>query len=107
VDNQPNDKSDFGRTNPSSRAYATEGMAGSEPYEEDSYEDLASEAERGVSRAAAGIRDQFNGIVDYFNDKGVQEVMDDVTGYVKSHPAQALIGAAVIGFFVGRIARRS
>jgi len=107
VDNQPNDKSDFGRTNPSSRAYATEGMAGSEPYEEDSYEDLAAEAERSVSRAASSILGRLNGIVDYFHDNGVQEVMDDVTGYVKSHPAQALIGAAVIGFFVGRIARRS
>lgn len=107
MENQPNDKSDFGRTDTSRRAFATDRMAGSVPYEEDSYDDLADEAERSVSRAAAGVRDQFNSIVEYFHDNGVQEVMDDVTGYVKSHPAQALIGAAVIGFFVGRLARRS
>ena len=73
----------------------------------DSLEDLGSKAERAATQAAAGVSDQFSSIVEYFRDNGVQEVMDDVTGYVKSHPAQALIGMAVLGFVAGRMARRS
>ena len=60
-----------------------------------------------LNAGAAGVRDQLSGVVDYFRDNGVQDMMDDLAAYVKAHPTQALVGAAVIGFFAGRMARRS
>jgi ElaB/YqjD/DUF883 family membrane-anchored ribosome-binding protein len=33
-------------------------------------------------------------------------MMNDVGGYVRSHPTQALVGAVVLGFVTGRLIRR-
>ncbi len=57
----------------------------------------------GLTRPLFSMDEEF----DYFRDNGVQDMMDDLTAYVKAHPTRALVGAAVIGFFAGRMARRS
>jgi len=74
---------------------------------ESAVRDLGSKAESAANRAAASVGDQFSSTVDYVRENGVQDMMDDVTSYVKAHPAQALIGAVVLGFVAGRMARRS
>ena len=97
--NQRNDTGDSGGSRVSSE-YTGRSVS-------DSYEDLGEAAETAVNRAATGLRDQVSSAAEYFRDNGVQEVMDDVTKYVRSHPTQALIGAAVLGFVAGRMGRRS
>ena len=97
-----NQRNDTGENSGSRVSSEYSGRSGS-----GSYKDLGKEAEAAVNRAATGIRDQVSSAADYFRDNGAQEVMDDVTKYVKSHPTQALIGAAVLGFVAGRMGRRS
>ena len=48
----------------------------------------------------------FDDTVGYFRDNDARAMADDLKSYVKSHPAQALIGAIAIGFFAGRMIRR-
>ncbi|HYN07135.1 MAG TPA: hypothetical protein VES67_07070 [Vicinamibacterales bacterium] len=55
---------------------------------------------------ASQIKDRIESTVDYFREHGVQDVVDDLTRYVKSHPTQALIGAAMLGFVAGQLIRR-
>jgi len=121
VENQRNDTGDMGRTDTGTGSYSGGSMGGAMGSgstgmgsdmgaggtDSSSYGNGNGDAAGAVNRAAAGIRDQFSGLVDYFRDNGMQDVMDDVTSYVKSHPTQALIGAAVLGFMAGRMARRS
>ncbi len=56
---------------------------------------LARQTVEGVQRSA-----------DYFRNNGVQKIADDVMDYAKANPTQALIGAAFLGFFVGRLMSR-
>jgi ElaB/YqjD/DUF883 family membrane-anchored ribosome-binding protein len=75
--------------------------------------DVADAAERkgakiveGIENAASTVRDRLDDTVSYFRDNDARRMADDLTSYVKSHPAQALIGAIAIGFFAGRMIRR-
>ena len=61
----------------------------------DSARRLARETVAGVQRGA-----------DYFRNNGIQQVADDLRDYAKSNPTQALIGAAVLGFCLGRLMSR-
>jgi ElaB/YqjD/DUF883 family membrane-anchored ribosome-binding protein len=61
----------------------------------DSARRLARQTVEGVQRSA-----------DYFRNNGVQQIADDVVDYAKANPAQALIGAAFLGFFLGRLMSR-
>jgi hypothetical protein len=59
-----------------------------------------------VSRFARRAADKIGGAAQYLRDHEVKDMMSEVQSFVKEHPAQALLGAAVIGFLAGR-ARRS
>ena len=56
----------------------------------------------GIENAASTVRDRFDDTVGYFRDHDARAMADDLKSYVKSHPAQALIGAIAIGFVAGR-----
>ncbi len=43
---------------------------------------------------------------DYLRNHGVQQIADDLRDYAKANPTQALIGAAVVGFCLGRLMSR-
>jgi hypothetical protein len=59
---------------------------------------------RGYARQAA---DTLGATADYVRQHDLSDMAGDLTSFVKAHPAQALIGAAVIGFLAGRAARSS
>jgi ElaB/YqjD/DUF883 family membrane-anchored ribosome-binding protein len=58
-----------------------------------------------VSRFARRAADKIGGAAQYLRDHEVKDMMSEVQSFVKEHPAQALIGAAVIGFLAGRSMR--
>ena len=59
-----------------------------------------------VGRFARRAADKIGGAAQYLRDHEVKDMMSEVQSFVKEHPAQALLGAAVVGFLAGR-ARRS
>jgi ElaB/YqjD/DUF883 family membrane-anchored ribosome-binding protein len=59
-----------------------------------------------VSRFARRAADKIGGAAQYLRDHEVKDMMSEVQSFVKEHPAQALLGAAVVGFLAGR-SRRS
>lgn len=56
---------------------------------------LARQTAEGVQRGA-----------DYFRNNGFQQIADDVLEYAKANPTQAMAGAAVVGFVIGRLVSR-
>jgi ElaB/YqjD/DUF883 family membrane-anchored ribosome-binding protein len=50
--------------------------------------------------------DQFNAATEYFRGHEMQEIADDAKAWVRQHPAQALIGAAALGFLAAALLRR-
>jgi ElaB/YqjD/DUF883 family membrane-anchored ribosome-binding protein len=98
---------------------------------ETTYGSLASEARRTAAAAAEGLEDaterasetasdlasratdageqavkKLNAAADYFREHEVNEIVSDLQSYVKSHPAQALLGAAALGFLAAVLLRR-
>jgi ElaB/YqjD/DUF883 family membrane-anchored ribosome-binding protein len=49
--------------------------------------------------------DTLDATAQYLRDHQVKDMMSDVQSFIKAHPAQALIGAAVVGFLAGRSIR--
>jgi hypothetical protein len=70
-------------------------------------EDVGRSTARTLSSAASSVRDGFNSSVEYFRTHDAKQMASDAGAYLKSHPTQALVGAAVLGFFAGRMIRRS
>jgi ElaB/YqjD/DUF883 family membrane-anchored ribosome-binding protein len=58
-----------------------------------------------VSRFARRAADRIGGAAQYLREHEVKDMMSSVESFVKEHPAQALIGAAVVGFLAGRSMR--
>ena len=69
--------------------------------------EFGRDAAHAVDEAGRNVRAQFNGMVDYFRENGIDDVVEDATRFMRSHPTQALIGAIALGFIAGRMARRS
>jgi ElaB/YqjD/DUF883 family membrane-anchored ribosome-binding protein len=61
---------------------------------------------QGLGTAAEQVRERVDSTMEYFRDHDTQKMMNDLTTYVKTHPVHALVGAAVFGFFAGRMLRR-
>jgi ElaB/YqjD/DUF883 family membrane-anchored ribosome-binding protein len=63
--------------------------------------------ERGGMQAEVGTRvaDSMERTANYLKEHDTAELMDDVERYVKEHPVQAVAGAVVAGFVIGRILR--
>ena len=60
----------------------------------------------GINRATEVVEQQTDRAVAWLRDLDVRKMMNDVGGYVKSHPTQALVGAVILGFVTGRLIRR-
>jgi len=58
-----------------------------------------------VSRFARRAADKMGGAAQYLREHEVKDVMSEVQSFVKEHPAQALLGAALVGFLAGRSMR--
>ena len=58
-----------------------------------------------VSRFARRAADKIDGAAQYLREHEVRDMASEVKDFVKEHPAQALIGAAVVGFLAGRSMR--
>ena len=84
----------------------------------------AIEARRGLEGAAAGLHrntdtlpanvsqlahqaaDKLDATAGYVRENTMQDALADLEAYVKAHPTQALLGAAVVGFCAGRMLSR-
>ena len=58
-----------------------------------------------VSRFARRAADRIGGAAQYLRDHEVKDMMSEVRDFIKEHPAQALVGAVVVGFLAGRSMR--
>ena len=63
-------------------------------------------ARRGLIEFRA-VADKMKTSASYLRTHTFADMSDDVISVCRRHPAQALISAAVLGFVVGRIVRRS
>jgi len=72
----------------------------------DTVEHLADSASRTVDRASEMASRAQTKVTEYFRDHDMQDMVDDVSRYVKSHPVQSLIAAASIGFLAAAVLRR-
>ena len=60
-----------------------------------------------VGQYARQAADTLGATAEYLRDHEMSDMMTDLKRMVKDHPTPALIGAAVIGFLVGRSVRSS
>ena len=56
----------------------------------------------GVARFADTTAAKIDATARYVREHNAQQMMDEVTAFVKSHPGAAVVGAAVVGVLVGR-----
>jgi gas vesicle protein len=70
-------------------------------------EELGSHDQAGIARYGTRIADQIEGVSNYLNDRGVEEVLTDVEGLARRQPALFLGGAFMLGLLVGRFVRSS
>ena len=76
---------------------------------ENAASDLADVASRVQDRASdIGKRavDQFNAVTDYIRETDVKGMVDDLNGWIKDHPTQAVLAAASVGFIAAAWLRR-
>ena len=59
-----------------------------------------------VSQFAHQTADKLSATADYVRDNTVRDAWADLEAYVKTHPTQALLGAAVVGYCAGRMLSR-
>lgn len=59
-----------------------------------------------VGQFAHDAADKMSVTADYVRGHTMQDALADVSRYVTAHPTQALLGAAVVGFFTGRMLSR-
>ena len=60
-----------------------------------------------VSGFAHQAADKLGATADYVRGNKMEDMVSDLGKYVKANPAQALIGALVVGFLAGRMLRRN
>jgi ElaB/YqjD/DUF883 family membrane-anchored ribosome-binding protein len=59
-----------------------------------------------VSQFAHQAADKLDATADYVRENTMQAVRSDLGAYIKAHPTQALLGAAVVGFCAGLMLSR-
>ncbi len=59
-----------------------------------------------VSQFAHQAADNLGATATYVREHTMRDMFSDLERYVKTHPTQALLGAVVMGFLVGRTIRR-
>lgn len=58
------------------------------------------------TKASGAVRDGYNTVREKVEDVDFAEMMDQVRGYVRSHPGKAMLIAVGVGFVVGLLMRR-
>jgi hypothetical protein len=58
-----------------------------------------------TAQAGTKVADTMESAAGYMREHDVNEMWSDLEVYAKAHPTQALIGAVVTGFLVGRLIR--
>lgn len=72
----------------------------------DKASDLASRAQEKASELGQKAVNKVGATADYFREHEMKEMVSDLNSYVKSHPTQALLGAAALGFLAAVLLRR-
>jgi len=72
----------------------------------DAASDIASRVQDRASAIGKKAVDQFNTTAGYLREHDVKEMADDLNSWVKSHPTQALVAAAAVGFVAAALLRR-
>jgi ElaB/YqjD/DUF883 family membrane-anchored ribosome-binding protein len=60
-----------------------------------------------VANLAHKTADRLQDTADYVRERDIRTMLGDVERFIKNHPAESLAVAAGIGFFLGRVFRRS
>jgi ElaB/YqjD/DUF883 family membrane-anchored ribosome-binding protein len=68
--------------------------------------DVASRASKQATALGNRAMDQFQATADYFREHDVKEIANDLKGWVKENPTQALIAAAAFGFLTAALLKR-
>jgi ElaB/YqjD/DUF883 family membrane-anchored ribosome-binding protein len=78
----------------------------------ESMESVASKLREGTEgqggmagQAGTKVADSMENTASYLKEHDTQEMLDDLERYVREHPMQALAGAIVGGFLIGRVFR--
>jgi len=58
-----------------------------------------------VGQFARQTADKLGATADYLREHEAKDIVSDFQSFLKAHPAQALIGAVVVGFLAGRSMR--
>ena len=72
----------------------------------DAAANLADQAARSVDRASEMAARAQTKVTEYFREHDVQDMVEDLSSYVKKHPVQSLIAAASLGFLAAAVLRR-
>ena len=64
---------------------------------------MSSEHEGKPARAGTKLAEEMEEAASYLREHDSSEIFKDLSAYVKKHPLQAVVGAIVAGFFVGRV----
>jgi ElaB/YqjD/DUF883 family membrane-anchored ribosome-binding protein len=72
----------------------------------DAAANLADKASRTVDRASDMVSRAPAKVAEYFRENDVQDMVDDLSGYVKKHPIQSIVAAASLGFLAAAVLRR-
>ena len=73
----------------------------------ESVADFTEEAGQNVKRVARRTVEGVQRSAEYFRNHGAQQIADDLREYAKANPTHAIVGAAVLGFFLGRLVSRN
>src|SRR5262245_30190357 len=72
----------------------------------DRVSDVATRASGKAEAFRKRAAHQLSEATDYFRKHDAKEIMEDVNGWVKAHPTQALVAAAAVGFVGAALLRR-
>lgn len=72
----------------------------------DRVQETMSDVTDAVRERAGQVSDSVSNAAAYVTESEPQDIWDDITSTIKARPFESLAAAAVIGFFVGRAARR-
>jgi ElaB/YqjD/DUF883 family membrane-anchored ribosome-binding protein len=100
---------DFGRTAANVRDAATDAKNVASDVKNrvsDVVSDMSQSATDSARRLARQTAASVERGADYFRNNGVQQIAEDLKDYAKANPTQALVGAAVVGFCLGRMMSR-
>jgi ElaB/YqjD/DUF883 family membrane-anchored ribosome-binding protein len=68
---------------------------------------FATDTSARVQEAGRRAGDAVHATADYFRDQDFAHMVDDVKDYTRTHPVQALVGAAALGFLAAVLIRRT